>query len=149
MNRNISSFCDCQPLSGAVVAGTDGARVTNLAEVDAKDCQSVVAYFNINTVVATGILTAWAKNYANTGAPGAGTIGDVGSVSTVASAGAGKPLVLEVVRPTLRFLRFDYQRTVANIALYSVVVIKNKVKTLLAADQAARKIINQGTPSAT
>ena len=148
-SKNISSFVDCQALSGAVAAGTDGARVTTLAEVDARDCQSVVAVFNINTVVATGVLTVWAKNYAVTGTPGAGTIGDVGSVATAASAGAGKALVLEVVRPTLPFLRFDYQRTVANIALYSVVVLKNKLKTLLAADQAARKVINQGTPSAT
>lgn len=136
-------------LDGDVAAGVDGARVTSLAEIDTKDCESIIIIFNLGTVVATGLITVWAKTSDTSGSYGAGTVGDVGSIVNTAGEGDNLPLVLEVHRPTERYMRVDYQRTVANVTIQSVQVIKVLNREVRDSEVAARSVLNSPEQSTT
>lgn len=131
-------------LDGDIAAGVDGARVTSLAEVDAKDCESVVFVVQLGTVAASGLMTCWVKGSNTSGTYGSGTVGDLGSiVNPTAGEGDNKCLVIEVRRPLHRYLRFDYQRTGGNVTVLSVTVLKNLNRDVLDTEVAKRTVLNQ------
>ena len=148
MNRNISLNQKVFHLSPDVAAGTDGSRQT-LAEIDCKDFEAVVLVANLGTVTATGVITLRAKGSDTSGSYGSGTVGDLGSVATAASAGSNKAAVLEVIRPQNRYLRFDYQRTTANVVINSIVAIGLKRFEVEDSELAVREFLNAPTPSLT
>lgn len=144
---NLSPFVLPVGLDGDVAAGTDGARVTSLAVIDTLDCESVVFVIQLGAVVATGVVTAWVKQSADSGAFGAGTVGDVSVKTNVAGLGDDKCLIIEVRRPTQRYLRLDYQRTVANATFLNIFALKNLNRDVRDTEVAGRLIANSPEPA--
>lgn len=137
---NLSKSVLVQPLDGDIGAATDGARVTTLPEVDAKDCESVLFVVSLAAVASGGSFRAWVKGSNTSGSYGSGTVGDLGTVVRVDW--ANKVVYIEVRRPLHRYLRLDYQRTVANVTVTNVVAIKNLNRDVLATE-AFGAVLNQ------
>jgi hypothetical protein len=119
-NRNLTYDVKFVHLAGAVSAGTDGSAV-DLAEIDTKGYSGViiVAYFGTSTGSTTTTITV--KNYATAGAPGAGTIDDIGSI--VATAPGSNYASLEIRKPQKRYLKARYQRETANQVITHITAI--------------------------
>lgn len=141
-NYNISHSILPQALDGDLAAGTDGARVTTLAEVDTLDCASVVFVIALGAVAASGLLTAWVKSSNTSGTYGSGTVGDIASIVNVAGEGDNLCLVLEVHKPTERYLRLDYQRTAGNVTVTSITALKVLNRGVESTEVAARSVVN-------
>jgi hypothetical protein len=137
---NLSHSVLVQALDGDLSAGTDGSRVTSLPEVDAKDCESVLFCIQLATVTSTGSIRAWVKGSNTSGTYGSGTVGDLGTVVKVDW--SNKVVYIEVRRPLHRFLRLDYQRTIANVVVTNIVAIKNLNREVLATE-AFGTVLNQ------
>jgi hypothetical protein len=106
-------------LAGGVAAGTDGSR-QNLTAIDRAGYAGVAIVALIGTVTSTGVFTLRAKNYDDSGTPGSGTINDVGSAVGVTS---DKLVIMDIIEPTKRYVRADYQRTVANVVIHAIFAI--------------------------
>jgi hypothetical protein len=120
MNSNISSQISTSRLSAPVAAGVDGARV-NLPEIDAQAFpKGFRVVITLGAVLAGGVVTVRAKGSGTSATYGAGTIGDLGTL--VATNPNNGVLIYEIHKPLHRFIRLDYQRTVANSVIESVVV---------------------------
>lgn len=140
MNHNLSQQCKVVHLSADVTAGTDGSRQA-LTEIDTQGYDSVMVVASLGTVTADGIFTLRAKGSNTTSSYGSGTIGDLASVATEASGGGSKGVVLEIARPLNRYMRFDYQRTGANVVINSIVAILLKNTDVEASELGARKAV--------
>jgi hypothetical protein len=147
---NLSHSVLVQGLDGDLSAATDGSRVTSLAEVDCKDCESVLFIVQLGTVAASGLFTGWVKGSNTSASYGSGTVGDLGSmVNPTAGEGDDKTMVIEVRRPLHRFLRFDYQRTGGNVTVQSIIAIKNLNRDVRDTEVTKRTILNQPEASLT
>ncbi|ARU40203.1 hypothetical protein CCB80_03235 [Armatimonadetes bacterium Uphvl-Ar1] len=141
---NLSHSILIQGLDGDLTAGTDGSRVTSLAEVDAKDCESVIFVVQLGTVAASGLFTGFVKGSNVSASYGSGTVGDLGSiVNPTAGEGDDKTIVIEVRRPLQRYLRFDYQRTGGNVTVQSIIAIKVLNRDVRDTEVTKRTILNQ------
>lgn len=106
-------------LAGGVAAGTDGSR-QNLAAIDTAGYAGVAVVALIGAVTSTGVFTLRAKNYDDSGAPGSGTANDIGSAVGVTT---DKLVIMDVIEPTKRYLRADYQRTTANVVIHAIFAV--------------------------
>lgn len=134
-------------LSGGVAAGTDGSR-QNLTAIDTAGYAGVAIVALIGTVTSSGVFTLRAKNYDDSGTPGSGTVNDIGSAVGVTS---DKLVIMDVIEPTKRYIRADYQRTAANVvihAIYAVLYNPSVVPVALETNDVLTELLGP-TPSAT
>lgn len=134
-------------LAGGVAAGTDGSRQA-LAAIDTAGYAGVAIVALIGTVTSTGVFTMRAKNYDDAGTPGSGTVNDIGSAVGVTS---DKLVIMDVIEPTKRYVRADYQRTVANVivhAIFAVLYNPNVAPVALETNDVLTELLGP-TPSAT
>ena len=113
---------------GNVVAGVDGARV-DLTEIDMRGFHAVRIIMVIGAVTGAGALSLWVKGSNTTATYGAGTIDDM-TTTAQAVVGAGASManrvsMIEIWKPRTRFLKPQYQRTVANVVLDAVLYEKH------------------------
>lgn len=133
-------------LAGGVAAGIDGSRQT-LPEVDTAGYSGVAFVVMVGTVTSTGVITLRAKNSDTSATYGAGTIDDIGSAVGLTT---NKFLILDVLEPRERYVRADYQRTVANVvieAVFAVLYNANNSPVPLAAGDVLATVVG-ATPSA-
>jgi len=146
--HNLIQGTDLTKLSGAIAAGTDGARVTSLAEVDTKGYSNALVVFQLGTVTSGGVLTAYAKSSNTSGSYGSGTVGDINSNS--ATDWSNKFVVLDCCALRERYLRVDYQRTAANVVVDAIFVMLYGALDAPTTDATAdRAIVSGATPSTT
>lgn len=113
-------------LSAGVSAGTDGAMVTSLPEVDTEGFSSCTFIVRFGTATASSVTTLRVKNYTTTATPGSGTVNQIGSDMSLAVPN-NTYAVIEVHKPQRRFLALWYQRTVANqVISYALAILHNK-----------------------
>ena len=108
-------------VENAAVAG-----VTTLTSdvIDMKGFDGVTFVATLGAVL-TNALNVFQAQHSDVG-DGSGMTNVAGSsVATAASAGANKLLVLEIARPTKRFLRVTLTRTIANTVLDSITAFQN------------------------
>lgn len=119
--HNLGPNCKLVRLAGAVVAGTDVARVT-LTEIDTQGYDGVALVVQLGTVSSGGTTTVKAKTSDTSGSYGAGTVGDTGP-GVAGVDGSNKFVVYDLSALTRRYVRFDYQRTTANVAIEAVYAV--------------------------
>lgn len=132
MSEFLAPNIDVLVLSTGVAAGTDGAFVTSLTEIDMRGYDHLAVVFVLGTVTASGVLTVRVKNTETAASYGAGTIDRIAQVmNSAAGAGSNKAVVLDVRQPTMgptgtprRFCRVEYQRTAANVVIAAVLAIR-------------------------
>ena len=149
--RQLLEHADLRLLSGGVSAGVDGAFVTTATEIDTLGFDSVAIIYSVGAIAAGGIITTRVKNSDTSGTYGAGTIDRIGAnLANNADTDDDKFIVHEVYRPTRRFLRPEYQRTVGNVTINGIfAVLFNAKDTPPALAQIeARQSLNSPTPSA-
>lgn len=150
MNRNLTPAARTYIYSAPVAAGTDGAFVTSLPEIDMRGYDSARIIVHVGTVTGSGVLTTRLKNSNTSGSFGAGTIDRVGT--DIAGGTSDRLLIHDVYKPKRRYLRLDYQRTVANVVINSIIVelynAREKPVTQAAADVTASQVLAEPEPSA-
>lgn len=119
--HNLGPNCKLVRLAGAVVAGTDGSRVT-LTEIDTQGYDGVALVVQLGTVSSGGTTTVKAKTSDTSGSYGAGTVDDTGP-GVAGVDGSNKFVVYDLSALTRRYVRFDYQRTTANVAIEAVYAV--------------------------
>jgi hypothetical protein len=132
MSEFLAPNIDVLALSTGVVAGTDGAFVTSLTEIDMRGFDHLAVVFVLGTVTASGVITVRIKNTDSSGTYGAGTIDRImQATNSAAGAGSNKCVVLDVRQPTIgpagvprRWCRVEYQRTAANVVIAAVLAIR-------------------------
>lgn len=135
-------------------AGTDGAMVTDGAEIDTKGYRSVRIILLLGVIAANGVITSRVKNSATTAVYGSGTVDVIGSaLSNSADTDDNKVIIHEIHNPQRRYLKHEYQRTVGNVTINGIIVeLFNPVHqpvTQATADVEASQVLNNPTPSAT
>ena len=150
MNRNLTPAARTFILSGPITAGTDGSFVTSLTEIDMRGYSAARIIFHVGTVTGSGVITTRVKNSNTSGTYGAGTIDRVGT--DVVGGTSDRLLIHDIRKPKRRFLRVDYQRTVANVVVNSIIVelydAYEKPVTQAAADVTASQVLSEPEPSA-
>jgi len=133
-------------LAGAVSAGTDGAFVTSLAEIDTRGYTGIAIVAQLGTVTSGGVFTLRAKNSSTSATYGAGTVDRIAQAAL--TDGTSKFVALDINRPKRRYIRAEYQRTVANVAIEAVYVIlyNAELNPVTQSDLAALATVNDPTP---
>jgi hypothetical protein len=122
--RQLLAAGEIRLLSNAVAAGVDGALVTTATEIDMLGFDSVAIVYSLGAIAANGLITTAVKNSATTATYGAGTIDKIGaSLANSADTDDDKFIVHQIHRPSRRFLRTEYQRTVGNVAINGIFAI--------------------------
>ncbi len=147
--HNLANNCKWVRLAGAVAAGTDGARVA-LTEIDSQGYDGVALVVQLGPVTSGGVTTVKAKTSATSASYGAGTIDDTGPGVT-GTDGSNKSVWYDLSGLTRRFVRFDYQRTTANVAVESIhAVLYNPVAAPVSdTNKLASAVASGAAPSAT
>lgn len=149
--RNLTPAARTYIASGTVSAGTDGAFVTTLPEIDMRGYQACRIILQIGTVTSTGVITTRVKNSNTSGTYGAGTIDRIGA--NVVGGTSDRLLIHDIYKPKRRFIRPEYQRTTANVVITGVIYeLYNPVEkpvTQAAADVTDSQVLAEPEPSAT
>lgn len=147
--HNLAKNCKWVRLAGAVAAGTDGARVA-LTEIDTQGYDGVALVVQLGTVTSGGITTVKAKTSDTSGSYGSGTVDDTGP-GVSGTDGSNKSVWYDLSALTRRYLRFDYQRTVANVAVEAIwAVLYNPVAAPVTdSNKLATGVSSGAAPSAT
>ncbi len=147
--HNLANNCKWVRLAGAVSAGTDGSR-TALTEIDTQGYDGVALVVQLGTVTSNGVTTVKAKTSDTSASYGAGTIGDIGP-GVSGTNGSNKSVWYDVSKLTQRYLRFDYQRTVANVAVESIHAVLYNPTTgpVTDSNKLASAVVSGAAPSAT
>lgn len=149
MIANFANDARIVRLSPAIAAGTDGSR-TNLGEIDTQGFQCVAFVAQLGTVTGSGVLTLRAKASNTSGTYGSGTVDDIAATPATAAT-SNTFVVLDVFEPNRRFVRADYQRTVANVAVDAIFAVLYNASDVPVAPVAGtiRTSVANPTPSAT
>lgn len=136
-------------LAGAVAAGTDGAFVTTLPEIDRRGYSACAIVVQLGTVTSGGVFTLRAKNSDTAATYGAGTIDRIAQTSL--TDGTSKQVAIDINRPKRRYIRAEYQRTTANVVIEAAwaVLYNPGIAPVTQADLAAFVTVNDPTPSTT
>jgi len=119
--RQLLKNAQIQVLSLAVAAGVDGAIVTTPTQIDMKGFDSVAIIYSLGAIAAGGIISTKVRNSDTSATYGSGTVDQVGTaLANVADTSGNKFIVHEIHRPTRRYLRTEYQRTVGNVAINGI-----------------------------
>jgi len=147
--HHLSNNCKWVRLAGAVTAGTDAGRVA-LTEIDTQGYDGVAIVVQLGTVTSGGITTVKAKTSDTSSSYGSGTIGDTGGGVT-GTDGSNKSVWYDLSALTRRYLRFDYQRTTANVAIESIHAVLYNPTTgpVSDANKLASAVASGAAPSAT
>lgn len=130
--HNLIHQCKVLRNAAPAAAGVDGAFVT-CTEVDMSGYQNVMFLFVLGTIAANGVFTAAVKGSDVTATYGAGTIGRledntngnslVSTIANDADTDDNKIIAIDIHQPGKKFVRAEYQRTVGNVTLDSVIAI--------------------------
>lgn len=147
MKHNLKLHSKLVRLSGQVAAGTDGSRVTSLAEVDTQGYSHAMVVAQLGTVSSGGVFNLWAKLSHTSGSYGAGTVGDVRNAN--ATDWSNKFVVIDEGNLRRRYLRVDYQRTTANVTIDAIWVLLYSAAVSPAADANSSASVGAGTTPST
>lgn len=107
--------------SSTVAAGT--SAISSATVIDMQDYESVIFVYSFGTLTSGTVVTAKAAQLA-TSSPTASTDDIAGSGIAVADTNSDKSVVLEIHKPTYRYIRPCVTRTTQNAVLNSIIAIQ-------------------------